>query len=506
MCNGTSGGGNPGGGLVCQSIGPTNCDKCLTQSCCDQLTTCEQNPDCVAAVNCITQCELAGSSALQCVEGQCNSLASALFAGNLSDCVQGSCGSTCFSTTTCTDGIKDGTESDIDCGGAICLPCTEGRACQTTADCGSGQCSAGVCVSPTCKDGVKNGSETDVDYGGGQCFACPDGEGCMKPFDCTSGICTAGVCGAPTCTDGVRNGSETDTDCGGTCQGCGPGMSCQTSTDCVTSICNQGVCLLANQCSNGTVDGTETGVDCGGSYCPPCPAGQPCNSASDCISGSCSGGVCGANIATCTDGIRNGSETDVDCGGASCAACDFGRLCSTNADCASSFCLRTCRSPVVIAQVYMSNQGSIPSFVELHNRSGAPVSVDGWSVRTNTPDVPRILSGFIPAFSSYLVSEGGPGFPQPDVVESIPVMIGEGAVALFNQSDPPIGAICGDPTLVDRLVFGAPACSDVPPQGTASPSDSFQRQLLCVDTDTPADFVIAPVAPRNSASPPIACP
>ncbi len=48
-------------------------------------------------------------------------------------------------------------------------------------------------------------------------------------------------------------------------------------------------------CFNGIQDGTETGVDCGGPDCAPCP--------------------------TCDDGIQNGGETGVDCGGPDCAPC-----------------------------------------------------------------------------------------------------------------------------------------------------------------------------------------
>lgn len=47
-------------------------------------------------------------------------------------------------------------------------------------------------------------------------------------------------------------------------------------------------------CFNGLKDGDETGVDCGGS-CAPC--------------------------ATCDDGIKNGDETGVDCGGSFCEPC-----------------------------------------------------------------------------------------------------------------------------------------------------------------------------------------
>lgn len=37
---------------------------------------------------------------------------------------------------------------------------------------------------------------------------------------------------------------------------------------------------------------------------------------------------------SCADGVRNGSETDVDCGGSECGACALGRDCIRNEDCA----------------------------------------------------------------------------------------------------------------------------------------------------------------------------
>ena len=36
---------------------------------------------------------------------------------------------------------------------------------------------------------------------------------------------------------------------------------------------------------------------------------------------------------TCADGVKNGLESDVDCGGA-CSACEVGQLCSSETDCA----------------------------------------------------------------------------------------------------------------------------------------------------------------------------
>jgi hypothetical protein len=52
----------------------------------------------------------------------------------------------------------------------------------------------------TCSDGIQNGSETGVDCGGGTCPRCPTGQGCAGRGDCASAVCTAGTCG--TCTPG----------------------------------------------------------------------------------------------------------------------------------------------------------------------------------------------------------------------------------------------------------------------------------------------------------------
>ena len=50
---------------------------------------------------------------------------------------------------------------------------------------------------------------------------------------------------------------------------------------------------------------------------------------------------------TCTDGIQNGAETDIDCGGGSCPRCADGKKCSTRNDCASALCIGgVCKSCV----------------------------------------------------------------------------------------------------------------------------------------------------------------
>jgi hypothetical protein len=111
-------------------------------------------------------------------------------------------------------------ETAKDCGGP-CGPCDDGSACKVNADCLNGVCKSSLCQPPTCSDGVRNGSETDTDCGGpASCPRCPTAQGCKVGSDCESGVCWAGACEPPKCTDGIKNGDEEDWDCGGSCPSC----------------------------------------------------------------------------------------------------------------------------------------------------------------------------------------------------------------------------------------------------------------------------------------------
>jgi formylglycine-generating enzyme required for sulfatase activity len=68
-----------------------------------------------------------------------------------------------------------------------------------------GRCARGLPA--TCNDKQKDGTETDVDCGGASCVPCADTKACLVASDCASGVCIAGVCGTPSCTGGL--------DCGG---------------------------------------------------------------------------------------------------------------------------------------------------------------------------------------------------------------------------------------------------------------------------------------------------
>ncbi len=124
----------------------------------------------------------------------------------------------------------------------ICVQsyCVEGACIDANitegSPCAGGTCNAfGQCIQDTCSTGVKDGAETDVDCGG-PCEPCADTLSCSAGSDCVSGVCTNAKCAESDCDDGIKNGAETDVDCGGTCsQKCALGDACQVSTDCAVA-------------------------------------------------------------------------------------------------------------------------------------------------------------------------------------------------------------------------------------------------------------------------------
>jgi hypothetical protein len=220
----------------------------------------------------------------------------------------------------CANGVQDGRETAIDCGGG-CAPCPTGQPCLVASDCQSKVCTVAspvtdapiadaaeieggflrdadsetykICQAPSCLDRVQNAEETDVDCGG-SCPTCPPGAACRSWADCQSKLCAANRCTAPTCNDSVVNGNETAVDCGGSCPGCQPGQACADSSDCISGVCKAQTCA-APTCLDGVKNGAESDVDCGGGACPPCLVGRRCNGAADCASGLCRGNTCRTN-------------------------------------------------------------------------------------------------------------------------------------------------------------------------------------------------------------------
>lgn len=101
-------------------------------------------------------------------------------------------------------------------------------------------------VAPTCSDGVRNGDEGDVDCGGtltGCATRCANLASCLHHSDCESALCSAGVC-TEHCSNTDIDGDETDADCGGrACPKCSVGSACRDNSDCESGLCSGLVCI-----------------------------------------------------------------------------------------------------------------------------------------------------------------------------------------------------------------------------------------------------------------------
>jgi hypothetical protein len=127
-----------------------------------------------------------------------------------------------------------------------------------------GQVSPPPVTGPTCVDGIKNGSETDVDCGG-TCPRCATGKSCASRSDCTSARCANGAC--QTCVD-------PNTDCGTDSDG---GMCACRDHESGQRFCTKingrllptgtpcSACQGAEQCFpiNGGANGIECILPCG---------------------------------------------------------------------------------------------------------------------------------------------------------------------------------------------------------------------------------------------------
>jgi hypothetical protein len=98
---------------------------------------------------------------------------------------------------TCFDRVRNGDETDVDCGGS-CRPCAGGGTCTVAADCVTQACDGGRCRAPSCGDAIRDGYEIDIDCGPG-CGKCVDGAHCHEEADCQSGHHCVDVNGSTKC-------------------------------------------------------------------------------------------------------------------------------------------------------------------------------------------------------------------------------------------------------------------------------------------------------------------
>ncbi len=175
-----------------------------------------------------------------------------------------------------------------------------------------------------CVDGCKNATCGDGFVGPGE--GCDDGN--MVDNDGCSNTCASASCGDGKVDAGEEcdDGNMVDTDaCLTTCKNavCGDGKvqagkeTCDDGNMVDTDAC-VGMCVAA-KCGDGFV---QAGV-------------EECDDANMVDNDVCSNAC---KMASCADKVKNGAETDVDCGGNTCAPCEIAKVCKVNADCQSDTC------------------------------------------------------------------------------------------------------------------------------------------------------------------------
>ncbi|MGC4119969.1 MAG: choice-of-anchor D domain-containing protein [Myxococcales bacterium] len=286
--------------------------------------------------DCTTTC----TAPQKCLQGRCGCEAKTCATNACGDADDG-CGQTlhcgdCVSpqvcidlrclAATCTDHLKDGDETDVDCGGK-CSPCAMGKGCATLADCEAGlACIEKVCspcrtiadcpVDQVCRDGICGACLSRDECGaeraclGGRCLSCP-GEAAYN--EC--GLCG----GAPVPWVGAK--------CSGL-SGCEAKYVCNTQ---LVGVDCPNIAMDACGACGGTTTAAEIGADC-----------------TDPVSGCLSKWACVGTVKTCVPVARDACGA---CGGTAAAA-DLGKPCfDTDTGCSSTWaCVGTVKTCTPVAK------------------------------------------------------------------------------------------------------------------------------------------------------------
>lgn len=178
---------------------------------------------------------------------------------------------------------------------------------------------------------------------------------------------------------------------------------------------------------------------------------------------------------------------------------------------------------VVISQVYGGggNSGApfTHDFIELFNRTNAPVNITGWSVQyassTGSSWQKTDLTGTIAAGQYFLIQQASGGangspLPTPDATGTIGMASTAGKIVLTNTSTLIAGGtLCPmDATIVDIVGYGSANCFEGAAAAPAPSATASDLRALngCTDTNNnSADFTASAPNPRNTASPTAVC-
>jgi hypothetical protein len=322
-----------------------------------------------------------------CKENQCDG-AGAIVAANKDTDLPADDGNQCTGEV-CTAGVASHPAKAVDTacsqnGGSFCSAAGACVECNAPAQCAGSdtECQTRTCSANTCgfnfqPNGTPTASQTTGDCKENQCNGAGAIVAANKDTDlpaddgsqCTDEVCTSGVASHPAKAVDTACSQNGGSFCSaaGTCVQCNAPAQCPGSdTECQSRTCNSNACGTSFQ-PNGHVVATQTTGDCKENQCDGAGATVSANKDADlpvdgnqctddvCTSGAptnpnlpagttCSqngGTTCDASgscvAAACNDNTKNGTESDIDCGG-SCAPCALTKTCNGNADCASNAC------------------------------------------------------------------------------------------------------------------------------------------------------------------------
>jgi plastocyanin len=350
----------------------------------------------------------------------------------------------------------DGGDPVADAGDGSTTQAPEGS-CERDDDCAQpddlAACRRAACIDGTCRvvdddDGVPEDDDNDctedscnagesrhldeppgaacAEDGGDYC----DGDGacveCTLPSHCDSDVCQDGECRPAPCGNGELDTGETDVDCGGECGGCGPDQMCVDDDDCAGLDCTLEACVA--NCLDGVQNQGESDDDCG-EVCPstPCQDGDSCTTHADCDSAFCHpiSGQC--ETPSCSDGVENGTESQIDCGGTTngvvCPACPV--ACNDNWECdgvsAGGAGAGICYDGFCVDDVHGCTVANSADFLDMVTASQtAPITIDfgGALGSAYSPRCVKVTMGtkirFVGAFASHPLRGGlADGTEQP---------------------------------------------------------------------------------------------
>jgi len=305
-------------------------------------------PDCVGDVDCAAA---NACSAGQCIDGLCfqaprsggcsprewcsPELGCQPLPGSALDAGPGPC----VPELEVCNGLDDDCDGMIDDGIDLATDPMNCGACNHLCggDHATAGCARGVCTL-SCDPGFEdcdgepsNGCEADL-TAATSCGSCATRCSGATPL-CVmgaSGLTCIAECppGTTQCSATCANLGTSLSHCGGCNVACGPAHS--------TALCTGGVCGVGScdagfaNCDGDASTGCETDLS-DATHCGSC--GGACGSAAPYCVGSAGSYACTNG---CSDGVRGGDETDLDCGGALCPACRIGAACGRDQDCAGT--------------------------------------------------------------------------------------------------------------------------------------------------------------------------